>query len=80
MIPVSGPTMREWPMLQRLSRLVVASGAALLFAGVIVVAEAVPAAAADITTCPGTLNGSTYTLNDNCVTTASLTVPRYHHG
>jgi len=63
-------------MSQRLLRLVIASGAAILLAGVVVVAEAVPAAAADITTaCTGTTNGSTFTLTADCTTTEPLTVP-----
>jgi hypothetical protein len=55
--------------------MVLGLGAALLVAGGLVVAEAGPAAAADITTACAGSSTTTFTLTADCTTTVPLTVP-----
>ncbi len=65
-------------MSQRLFRLVVGSGAALLFAGVIVVGAMAPSAGAApsmLGPCVGDLTGGTFTLTVDCDTTVAIVVP-----
>ena len=47
----------------------------VLTAGLVVVMPVAQASAADITTCPGTPVGTTFTLSADCAPTGPLTVP-----